>query len=91
MFAVVLLVPARSQDTTTEQADVVIVGAGYTGLNAALELAEAGYDPAYGARPLKRLLQTAVADPLALKVLDGELTEGSTVTIGADAHGLTFA
>jgi ATP-dependent Clp protease ATP-binding subunit ClpB len=53
-------------------------------------LTEHGYDPVYGARPLKRLLQTAVADPLAMKVLDGELREGSTVKIGADEDGLTF-
>ena len=54
-------------------------------------LTDNGYDPAYGARPLKRLLQTAVADPLAMRVLDGELPEGSTVTIGADDAGLTLA
>jgi ATP-dependent Clp protease ATP-binding subunit ClpB len=53
-------------------------------------LTENGYDPVYGARPLKRLLQTAVADPLALKVLDGALTEGSKVTISTDPNGLTF-
>jgi ATP-dependent Clp protease ATP-binding subunit ClpB len=53
-------------------------------------LTDNGYDPTYGARPLKRLLQTAVADPLALRVLDGELTEGSKVTIGANEDGLTF-
>jgi ATP-dependent Clp protease ATP-binding subunit ClpB len=53
-------------------------------------LTDNGYDPVYGARPLKRLLQTAVADPLAMKVLDGELREGSTVKIGADEDGLTF-
>ena len=53
-------------------------------------LTDNGYDPMYGARPLKRLLQTAVADPLALKVLDGELHEGSVVTITADESGLTF-
>jgi ATP-dependent Clp protease ATP-binding subunit ClpB len=54
-------------------------------------LTEHGYDPAYGARPLKRLIQTAVADPLSLKVLNGELPEGSTVTIGATDDELTFS
>ena len=54
-------------------------------------LTDNGYDPVYGARPLKRLLQTAVADPLALRVLDGDLPEGSTVTIAADENGLTFS
>jgi ATP-dependent Clp protease ATP-binding subunit ClpB len=53
-------------------------------------LTDNGYDPTYGARPLKRLLQTAVADPLALKVLDGTLAEGDSVRIGADEDGLTF-
>ena len=53
-------------------------------------LTENGYDPVYGARPLKRLLQTAVANPLASRVLEGDLPEGSTVTIGANDSGLTF-
>ncbi len=44
-------------------------------------LAEHGYDPAYGARPLKRLLQRAVADPLALRVLAGDFREGDTVRV----------
>ncbi|MDK1104048.1 MAG: ATP-dependent chaperone ClpB, partial [Actinomycetota bacterium] len=51
-------------------------------------LTENGYDPVYGARPLKRLLQTAVANPLASRVLEGDLPEGSTVTIGANDSGL---
>jgi ATP-dependent Clp protease ATP-binding subunit ClpB len=54
-------------------------------------LTEHGYDPAYGARPLKRLIQTAVADPLSLKVLNGELPEGSKVTIGTTDDELTFS
>jgi ATP-dependent Clp protease ATP-binding subunit ClpB len=53
-------------------------------------LTEHGYDPTYGARPLKRLIQTAVADPLSLMVLNGELPEGSQVTIGAAGDTLTF-
>ena len=53
-------------------------------------LTENGYDPVYGARPLKRLLQTAVANPLTSRVLEGDLPEGSTVTIGANDSGLTF-
>jgi ATP-dependent Clp protease ATP-binding subunit ClpB len=53
-------------------------------------LTDNGYDPVYGARPLKRLLQTAVANPLASQVLEGNLPEGSTVTIGANDAGLTF-
>ncbi|MBX7161676.1 MAG: ATP-dependent chaperone ClpB [Acidimicrobiia bacterium] len=53
-------------------------------------LAHAGYDPVYGARPLKRLLQREVADALALRLLDGELSEGDTVTADATADGLEF-
>ncbi|MCL1587801.1 MAG: ATP-dependent chaperone ClpB [Actinomycetia bacterium] len=54
-------------------------------------LTEHGYDPVYGARPLKRLIQTAVADPLSLMVLNGELPEGSAITIGATEDELTFS
>ena len=44
-------------------------------------LADHGYDPAYGARPLKRLIQTAIVNPLAIKLLEGEYPEDSTVTV----------
>ena len=40
-------------------------------------LAEKGYDPHYGARPLKRVIQRMVQDPLAMKILEGEFPEGS--------------
>jgi len=53
-------------------------------------LTDNGYDPVYGARPLKRLLQTAVANPLATRVLEGALTEGSRVKIATNNSGLTF-
>ena len=42
-----------------------------------------GYDPAYGARPLKRTIQRRVLDPLALRVLEGEFGEGDTVVVDA--------
>jgi len=44
-------------------------------------LAHAGYDPVYGARPLKRVIQRAISDPLALALLDGRFAEGSTVEV----------
>ena len=53
-------------------------------------LADKGYDPAYGARPLKRAIQKAVQDPLAQMLLAGEIGDGATVKIGAGAGGLTF-
>jgi ATP-dependent Clp protease ATP-binding subunit ClpB len=53
-------------------------------------LAEKGYDPSFGARPLKRLIQREVQDPLAMKLLAGELGEGSTVTVDREGDGLSF-
>jgi ATP-dependent Clp protease ATP-binding subunit ClpB len=53
-------------------------------------LTEHGYDPSFGARPLKRLLQTAVADPLALQVLDGTFHEGNRVLVVVDGDHLGF-
>jgi ATP-dependent Clp protease ATP-binding subunit ClpB len=53
-------------------------------------LAEAGWDPAYGARPLKRAIQRELQDPLAMKILQGEIRAGETVRVGSDVAGLTF-
>ena len=55
-------------------------------------LALTGYDPVYGARPLKRLVQTTIEDALARRVLSGEIHEGDQVTfdVNADASGLTI-
>jgi ATP-dependent Clp protease ATP-binding subunit ClpB len=53
-------------------------------------LAEKGYDPAYGARPLKRVIQKAVQDPLAEKILSGEVRDGDRVKITAGADRLLF-
>ncbi len=53
-------------------------------------LAEHGYDPAFGARPLKRTIQRELEDPLAMQLLDGELSPGSIITVEADTSGLTF-
>jgi len=49
-----------------------------------------GYDPAYGARPLKRTLQRRILDPLALKVLEGEVKEGDTVRVDTSGGTFTF-
>ena len=59
-------------------------------LGARALLADLGYDPSFGARPLKRAIQSHVADALALMVLDGTLGEGSTVLVDAHATKLTF-
>jgi ATP-dependent Clp protease ATP-binding subunit ClpB len=50
-----------------------------------------GYDPAYGARPLKRVIQKRLVDPLALKLLEGELAPGDVVAVGAEGGELTFS
>ena len=51
-------------------------------------LADEGYDPVYGARPLKRVIQKALQDPLAEGLLAGDILDGSTVVVGAGAEGL---
>jgi ATP-dependent Clp protease ATP-binding subunit ClpB len=53
-------------------------------------LVEAGWDPAYGARPLKRAIQRLIENPLALRLLEGEFREGDTVVVAATAGELTF-
>jgi ATP-dependent Clp protease ATP-binding subunit ClpB len=54
-------------------------------------LAEAGYDPDFGARPLKRAIQRELQDPLALKILAGEFKEGDTIQVDRGPEGLIFA
>jgi ATP-dependent Clp protease ATP-binding subunit ClpB len=49
-----------------------------------------GYDPMYGARPLKRTIQRRILDPLAMRVLEGELREGDRVTVDVGDNGLVF-
>jgi ATP-dependent Clp protease ATP-binding subunit ClpB len=54
-------------------------------------LAEAGYDPSYGARPLKRAIQRELQDPLALKILAGDFKEGDTILVDRGPDGLIFS
>ena len=53
-------------------------------------LAEKGYDPAYGARPLKRVIQKHVQDPMAERILAGDVRDGTTVTVTAGSDRLNF-
>jgi ATP-dependent Clp protease ATP-binding subunit ClpB len=53
-------------------------------------LAEAGWDPTYGARPLKRAIQRLLENPLALRLLEGEFAEGDTVRVDAKDGDLVF-
>jgi ATP-dependent Clp protease ATP-binding subunit ClpB len=54
------------------------------------QLVREGYDPTYGARPLKRTIQRRVLDALALRVLEGDFVEGDTVVVDAGKDGLVF-
>ena len=54
-------------------------------------IAEVGYDPTFGARPLKRAIQRELQDPLALRLLAGEYDEGDTIVVDRGPEGLTFS
>jgi ATP-dependent Clp protease ATP-binding subunit ClpB len=53
-------------------------------------LARTGYDPDYGARPLRRVLQRNIEDPLALALLEGRYVDGATVTVDVDGDQITL-
>ena len=53
-------------------------------------LANAGYDPVYGARPLKRVIQRRLQDPLAQLLLEGKIVDGAKISVGAGKSGLTI-
>ena len=53
-------------------------------------LANAGYDPVYGARPLKRVIQRELQNPLATQILEGRIPEGARVHVAAGEHGLVI-
>jgi ATP-dependent Clp protease ATP-binding subunit ClpB len=54
-------------------------------------LGEAGYDPVYGARPLKRAIQQQLENPLAQRILKGEFAPGSTIRVGVREGALNFS
>ncbi len=53
-------------------------------------IARTGYDPSYGARPLKRTIQHKILDPLAMKILDKEFGQGDTIEVDADGEDIKF-
>jgi ATP-dependent Clp protease ATP-binding subunit ClpB len=53
-------------------------------------LAEKGYDPVYGARPLKRVIQKELQNKLAVQILSGEISDGSKIKVSADKDGLAI-
>jgi ATP-dependent Clp protease ATP-binding subunit ClpA len=54
-------------------------------------LAKRGWDPVYGARPLKRTIQRLLQDPLAMQLLEGKFAEGDNVEVGVKDGELTFS
>jgi ATP-dependent Clp protease ATP-binding subunit ClpB len=59
--------------------------------NAKRLLANKGFDPAYGARPLKRVIQNLLLDPLALKIVSGQIKEGNSVRVDSNGEEIFFA
>ena len=53
-------------------------------------MADVGYDPAYGARPLRRLIQSAIGDPLARQLISGDVVDGGEVTVDVSEGGLVL-
>ena len=53
-------------------------------------IAREGYDPVYGARPLKRAIQKEILDPLSLEILEGKFHEGQTIRVDVKAGATTF-
>jgi ATP-dependent Clp protease ATP-binding subunit ClpB len=53
-------------------------------------LGERGYDPVYGARPLKRVIQKELVDPIAKRILSGELVDGQVIQVSVGADGLAI-
>jgi ATP-dependent Clp protease ATP-binding subunit ClpB len=54
-------------------------------------VAREGYDPVYGARPLKRAIQKYILDPLSLEILEGKFREGQTIKVDVKDETLTFS
>ncbi|RYY79024.1 MAG: ATP-dependent chaperone ClpB [Moraxellaceae bacterium] len=54
------------------------------------ELVQVGYDPVFGARPLKRAIQSEIENPLAQRILSGEFEAGDQIQVKRDSHGLVF-
>ena len=59
--------------------------------NALQHLASEGFDPIYGARPLKRVIQKQIVQPLALRLLQGDFKDGDTVVVDSANGELTFS
>jgi ATP-dependent Clp protease ATP-binding subunit ClpB len=59
--------------------------------DALAQVAIEGYDPAYGARPLKRVIQNRILDPLSLDLLEGNFKDGDTIRVGVEGGKFVFS
>ena len=71
----------RGQLNKDIRCSVAIIGGGLTGISTALSLSEKGYDPSYGARPLRRQIQIHVQNPLAEDLIAGTYTDGDEIFV----------
>ncbi|MHC4085703.1 MAG: ATP-dependent chaperone ClpB [Planctomycetota bacterium] len=76
-------------DYLTERLSARKIGIEFTD-SARNQIMDEGYDPVFGARPLKRTIQQRLENPLAAQLLSGKFSEGDTIKIDADAHRFTF-
>ena len=76
--------PEKMRETILEERKIAIK----LDAKAKAWLAETGYDPVYGARPLRRVIQRALQDPLARMILEGEISDGEVVKVSAGKRGL---
>mgnify|MGYP003354055909 CR=1 FL=1 len=84
---------AASADVDREEAALFLIhpeGAAEVRQAARAFLAREGYDPQFGARPLKRSIQEHLLDPLAMKLLDGEIKPGDRIAVTGEDGRLTF-
>ena len=70
--------------------DVKVIGPDATVAEAVELLVEQGYDPVYGARPLKRVIQRNIENPLATELLAGRYAPGTTIVVGVSGERYTF-
>ncbi|HZP14724.1 MAG TPA: ATP-dependent chaperone ClpB [Nocardioides sp.] len=96
----IVIFEALSKDELTHIVDLLLAGLTARLASRRIELdvtdsakawlAETGYDPAYGARPLRRLIQSAIGDELAKLLISGQVTDGGSVRIDRGENGLTL-
>ena len=90
----VLAAPATTLAASTEPHVTIVTDQGTIEIaldaKARAWLADAGYDPVYGARPLKRVIQRRLQDPLAQLILEGKISDGSKVKVTTGKNGMTI-